>query len=142
MNWGKSIIIAFILFAGFIISLVAVCIRQDVSLVSNSYYKDELQYQDQIDRINNAKLLADKPAFGVEGPSLVIRFSGLLLLDSGSVEIFKPSDETQDAAYPLHRVPADVLRIDVSKFPSGFYKVRMKWASDRKEFFVEDTFQL
>jgi hypothetical protein len=142
MNWGKSIVTAFILFAVFIISLVVVCVRQDVSLVSNSYYKDELQYQDQIDRINNARLLTEKPSFGVEGQSLVIHFSGLPKLDSGSVEIFKPSDANQDAAYSIVREPADVLRIDVSKFPTGFYKVRMKWTSDKKEYFIEDTFQL
>lgn len=142
MNWGKSIILAFILFAVFIIGLVAVCVRQDVSLVSNSYYNDELQYQHQIDRINNTKLLMNKPAFGVEGQSLVIRFSGLPQLDSGSVEIFKPSDATQDAAYSLHQGSADVMRIDVSKFASGFYKVRMKWTADKKEYYIEDSFQL
>ena len=142
MNWGNSIITAFILFAIFIVSLVVVCVRQDVSLVSKSYYKDELRYQDQIDRINNTKLLSEKPVFGVEGNSLVVRFSGLPRLDSGSVEIFRPSDSRQDAAYALHRESADVLRIDVSKFPSGFYKVRMKWVADKKEYFIEDSFQL
>jgi hypothetical protein len=142
MNWGKSIIVAFLLFAVFIIGLVAVCVRQDVSLVSNSYYNDELKYQDQIDRINNTRLLSDKPAFGVEGQSLVLHFSGLPQLDSGRLEIFKPSDATQDAAYSLHRESTDVVRIDVSKFASGFYKVRMKWAVHKKEYFIEDSFQL
>ncbi len=142
MNWGKWIITAFILFAVFIISLVAVCMRQDMSLVSQSYYRDELQYQHQIDRINNAKGLSDRPAFDVEGQTLVIHFSGLQKLDSGSVEIFRPSDARQDAVYGLHREAGDILRIDVGDFTAGFYKVRMKWSANNKEYFIEDSFQL
>jgi hypothetical protein len=40
MNWGKWIIVSFVLFAGFIGTLVTVCVRQDISLVSKDYYKE------------------------------------------------------------------------------------------------------
>ena len=59
MNWGKSIILAFVLFAGFIATLVVVCVREDISLVSKDYYKEELLYQDQIQRLNNASQLKE-----------------------------------------------------------------------------------
>ena len=45
MNWGKSIVLAFVLFAVFIGVLVAVCVREDISLVSRNYYNEELDYQ-------------------------------------------------------------------------------------------------
>ena len=60
MNWGKSIVLAFILFAVFIGVLVFVCVREDVSLVSKNYYKDDLEYQSQIDRVRNTDELAKK----------------------------------------------------------------------------------
>ena len=48
MNWGKSIVLSFILFAAFIGTLVTVCIRQDISLVSKDYYEEELQYDKSV----------------------------------------------------------------------------------------------
>ena len=53
MNWGKWIIVSFVLFAAFIGILVVICVRQDISLVSKNYYQEELAYQQQIDRMNN-----------------------------------------------------------------------------------------
>jgi hypothetical protein len=41
----------FILFAAFIGTLVTVCLRQDISLVSKDYYKEELQYENQLTRL-------------------------------------------------------------------------------------------
>ena len=51
MNWGKSIVLSFVLFAAFIVTLVTVCLRQDISLVSKEYYKEELQYENQLTRL-------------------------------------------------------------------------------------------
>ena len=53
MNFGSWITVAFVLFAGLIISLVVVCVRQDVSLVSADYYQQEIKYQSRIDDISN-----------------------------------------------------------------------------------------
>ena len=47
MNFGKWIVVAFVFFSLFIGTLVTVCVRQDISLVSTDYYKEELIYQDQ-----------------------------------------------------------------------------------------------
>ena len=61
MDFGKWIVVAFVLFAVFIGTLVTVCVRQDISLVSKEYYKEELAYQDQIVRIANTEKLGLKP---------------------------------------------------------------------------------
>jgi len=61
MNIGKWIVVAFVLFAAFIGTLVVVCVRQDVSLVSRDYYRQELAYQNQIQRLNNTAALLEKP---------------------------------------------------------------------------------
>ena len=48
MHYGKSIVVAFILFAMFIGTLVTVCIREDVNLVSPDYYEEELAHGQKI----------------------------------------------------------------------------------------------
>jgi hypothetical protein len=75
MNWGKSIILAFVLFAVFIGVLVTVCVRQDISLVSRDYYDEELDYQSKMDGARNAAGLSQKPEINLtEGQSLRVTF--------------------------------------------------------------------
>ena len=70
MNWGKWIIVSFVLFAAFIGTLVTVCMRAEVSLVSKDYYKEELEFQKQIVRIENTSALESKPAI-VAGKGII-----------------------------------------------------------------------
>ena len=52
MNWGKGITIALTIFIGFIVTLGVIMMRQDIDLVSDDYYKQEVDYQVQIDALN------------------------------------------------------------------------------------------
>ena len=61
MNWGTKIVFSFIAFAGLIITMVVISMRQDVSLVAKDYYVQEIAYQDQIDKIQNQKALESEP---------------------------------------------------------------------------------
>ena len=52
MSWGKGIAIALTVFILFIATLVTIIIRQKVDLVSEDYYTQEINYQQEIDGIN------------------------------------------------------------------------------------------
>ncbi len=54
MSWGNKIAIAYSLFVVLMITLVTMCIKQkDIFLVSDDYYKQEIEFQDRIDKNNN-----------------------------------------------------------------------------------------
>ena len=75
MNWGKSIVLSFVLFAVFIGVLVAVCVREDISLVSRNYYNEELDYQTKMNGARNVDQLSQKPEISLtERQSLRITF--------------------------------------------------------------------
>lgn len=57
MNWGYKLAFASALFMTMIIYFVYRAHQQPLSLVSENYYEDELQYQTKIDAMNNSKLL-------------------------------------------------------------------------------------
>lgn len=60
LNWGQSIFLAlalFILFIGSFVYKTLVKSEYNHSLVSDEYYKEEIHYQQEIDRLNNAALL-------------------------------------------------------------------------------------
>jgi len=50
MNWGNKLVLVFIVFGAFIGYLVYQAVNTKYDLVSKDYYKDELRYQEKIDR--------------------------------------------------------------------------------------------
>lgn len=142
MNWGKSLVLAFILFAVFIGVLVTVCVRQDISLVSPDYYKDELAYQEQIDRLNNTAGLHRIPLARFDGNALEIRYKDFSIVDRGVVTLFRPSDLRFDKHFDFAGTTDSVRRFDIGMIPSGMYKARMTWLMNGKEYYVEHIINL
>jgi hypothetical protein len=139
MNWGKWIIVSFILFAAFIGTLVTVCVRQDISLVSRDYYKEELQYEKQLERINNAATLASRPVIKVlKNGYIQITFDGLEEIEKGELRLFRPSDENGDMKYTL-TASSDVVReVPTNNLSPGMYRAKLQWTTDGKEFYFEE----
>jgi hypothetical protein len=142
MNWGKSIILAFVLFAVFIGVLVFVCVRQDINLVSKDYYQEELAYQQQIDRLNNTRGLEAKPVMNVRGNVLEIQFNQFGNMEQGELKLFRPSDVRFDKLFTLQSSAETLQRLDVSALPRGMYRAKMKWSMKGKEYFFEDVISL
>lgn len=142
MNWGKWIIVSFILFAGFIATLVAVCMRQDVSLVSKDYYQDELAYQDQIVRVNNANRLAERPVIKINGSFVEVGFNEFNKIEKGTLKLFRPSDAKMDKVIILTPTDETKQLFPIGELEKGMYRARMLWVMDDKEYFVEEIINL
>jgi len=127
MSWGKGIILVFIAFAVFIGTLVSICIRQDISLVSKDYYNDELNYQDEIDQMNNTNGLATKPSISIRGNYLTIVFCDLPKLHHCELKLLRPSDPRHDADFQIRSDTDSVWQEDISNFPKGRYNVSLRW---------------
>ncbi|AYB34663.1 FixH family protein [Chryseolinea soli] len=143
MNWGKSIVLAFVLFAAFIGVLVTVCIRQEVSLVSKTYYQEELDFQTQMDRQRNTEALIDRPNIQVgEDRSLKITFAGFSQLEKGRLSLYSPSDATQDKTFSLQPTNAPDQTFSIGSLKKGKYIARMTWTMHEKEFYYETILYL
>jgi len=138
MNFGKWIFVAFVLFAGFIATLVTVCMREDISLVSKEYYADELAYQDQITRINNTSALELKPEIIVSGDLLMVSFDSLEFIDKGNLKLFCPSDASMDRSFELNAVKGPSFTYSLSGLKSGMYRVKLLWGMDSKDYYLEE----
>ena len=139
MSWGKGITVAFITFAVFIASLVTICVRQDIGLVSKNYYADELKYQDQIDRLSNASALPEKPSILIRDRQLEIRFSVLPKFEDGVLSLTRPSDARYDATFSVSAGADSVRRFDLSRFPAGRYNTSLRWTMNGREFLVLES---
>lgn len=140
MNWGKWIIVSFVLFAAFIATLVTVCVRQDVSLVSKDYYKEELAYQDQMGRIKNASLLAKRPTIKiVDKNTMQVDFDQFNKVEKGELQLFRPSNAAMDKKFNFNASDAPSQQFSTENMDKGMYRARMIWTMGGKEFFVEEV---
>ena len=142
MNWGKWIIVSFVLFAVFIGTLVTVCVRQEVSLVSKDYYKEELAFQDQITRLQNTDSLSRKPEISVTQNGLEIAFDQLSKIKKGKLVLFCPSDPSHDRKIMIESSSEDKQLVSVTNMKRGMYHARFSWSVEDKEFYVEKIINL
>lgn len=143
MNWGKWIFVSFVLFAVFIATLVTVCVKQDVSLVAKDYYKEELAYQRQIERMNNAAALTTRPEISiVDEKFIMVRFDKFSQVKEGELVFFCPSNAGLDRRFSLHHGEEDFQVFPLDQAPRGMYRARMSWMMNDKEFYIEQVIHI
>ncbi len=135
MNFGKWIIVAFISFAAYIATLVFICVKQDVNLVSKDYYRDELQYQKKLDRINNTNHLNHLPSIAVANGVVKISFLENQPIQKGELKMERPSNETLDRHYSL--TPQANQEFSLGNWLPGLYRASLTWTMGGKEFYFE-----
>ena len=146
MNWGAKIIIAFVCFIGLIFGLVYTSMNQDVSLVADNYYEEELAYEEQIQRIKNSRDLGEKVDFEMNRKELTAHFnfphSIRKIFKEGTIHFFRPSDASLDQEFPMLMGQEGKQKVNLSEFKKGFWKVKINWKSGDKEFYEELSLML
>lgn len=138
MNWGTRIVFTFIAFVGVIVTMVVISMRQDINLVADDYYVQELAYQDQMDRISNSNNLRElKPEINYDAHKKSITLSTRDGKDlDGTIYFFRPSDAALDKKYTIQLVEGKQVfsSNDLSK---GMWRVKVNWKTEDKEFYTE-----
>lgn len=137
MNFGKWIVVSFVLFTLFIATLVAVCVRQDINLVSKDYYKEELAHQQKMTLIKNTQSLESLPSLSLSGNVLIVSFADLNKIQKGEVRLLRPSDSRLDKKFKLNEKGKLVQQFPLEVWSKGLYRAVMQWTMDGKEFYYE-----
>ncbi|WP_194778488.1 FixH family protein [Pararhodonellum marinum] len=136
MNWGNSIVIVFVVFAVIMISMVTICMKQDdLHLVTQHYYEEEIKYQEHIDRVINASTLnltalaydRDKKTMTLDLPIGAV----------GSLHFFRPSDARLDQILAVNMDQEKGIQVDVKGLKPGYWRVKLNWTASGKEYFQE-----
>jgi hypothetical protein len=142
MNWGKWIIVSFVFFTLFIGTLVTVCMRQDMSLVSPDYYKQELAYQQQINRKQHGNALSIKPTIVASQGKLLVTYPDFGRVTSGELKLFRPSDERLDQTFQIQTGTESTQTFNINQPQRGTYKASLSWSVGEMEYFIEETLYL
>jgi len=137
MNWGKRIVIVFVLFIGLIATLVTISMRQDVSLVAKDYYVQEIAYQDQIERIQNKNDMNIQPRLEQKDGLIVLTIKDLDL--QGEIHFFRPSNAKLDKKYTLKLNESGEQLFSATDFEKGLWRVKINWNNKGKEYYSEHS---
>lgn len=137
MDFGKWIFVAFLLFGLFIATLVTVCIKQDINLVSENYYQEELAHQQKMDLIGNTQTLEVVPKITLDNGMINVDFEGFDKLQNGELHLLRPSDQRLDYKFLLHPSHSTVQQFKVPQWQKGLYRVSMQWTMEGKDFYYE-----
>lgn len=141
LHWGYRIMMLLGGFIVFMSYLVYVCIAQDdVHLVDEQYYKEDLAYQQRIDALENTFALAELPYMQID------RDRGLLEVslpyegvEQVSLHLFRPSDARLDKK--LFFTTAH-LQVPLSELVGGYWLIKLSWRMQGKEYYYEKNIHI
>ena len=139
INWGTGVVIAFILFISFILFFVIKATTQkkyEYDLVSEEYYKDELNYQSDIDKLNNTKQLNIEITTTKTKDGIEIKFPDTYKSSTidGNVFLYRPSNQSLDFDIPFVLSKRTTLLIPDNKLVDGRWDIKLSWNQHHKEY--------
>lgn len=140
ISWGTGIVIVFIVFMSVTILTVVYMMNQDVNLVADDYYDQEIRYQEQIDRIKRTNKLDEKNIIIYDKKIVRVIIPNVFLNKNytGEIHFYRPSDAKRDIKIPLQTDSLGMQVIPVSRLEKGLWTVKVNWIKDEDEYFAEE----
>ena len=142
INWGTGIVIAFVLFIAFILYFVVNMIgndKYDHDLVTEEYYEQELKFQDEIDKLKNAKTLKQDITYNKTNEGLVIVFPNDLNIEDikGKVFLYRPSNKQLDFETSISLSKPQLLIPD-ERLVDGRWNIIVDWQYNGKSYLYKE----
>ncbi|MDO6597073.1 FixH family protein [Oceanihabitans sp. 2_MG-2023] len=137
-NWGTGIIIAFIGFISFIMYFIITMMTDstyDHDLVTENYYKQELEFQNDINKETNAKSLTSNITWKKTEEGIQIIFPEDLSINSisGKVFLYRPSNKQFDFETPISLSNHNLLIPD-KRLLDGRWNIIVDWQYNGKNY--------
>ncbi len=136
MNWGWKIAIIYTLFVIGMISVVLYSANFDTNLVGEDYYQKEVEFQQEIDKKQNA--INDSLTFQVNivGDSIVIQFPREVA--SGKVTFVRAADIVSDKQFDLKN-NQNKQSFSMNNLKTGSYEVQVAWKANNEDYYWEEN---
>ncbi len=137
ISWGTGVVIAFVLFISFILFFIIKASTQqkyNYDLVSEEYYKDELNFQKNINEMQNVKDLGIQITIETKKEGLQITFPEDFTTENmdGNVSFYRPSNQSLDFDIPFDLSKRTSLLIPDNKLVDGRWDIKINWTKNNK----------
>ena len=142
LSWPVGIVIAIAAFVIFILSFVYKATfvpAYDHHLVSDDYYKDEINYQQEIDKLNKAAELKQNITYKKVASGLLISFPSEFEASQikGTIEFQRLSNEKIDFQLPIQLITNDLV-ISNEKLIEGRWNVKIEWTVNNNTYLFKE----
>jgi len=146
INWGKGIVIAFVLFISFILYFVLKVqsnSKYDNELVVDKYYQKELLVNGQIEKEQNAQALTELVKISTDENSIIVEFPKSFDYSKikGKVSLYRPSSQKLDFETPVS-LSSPHLLIPKSNLADGRWDISIDWTYNGKAYLNKETLSL
>ena len=143
LSWGTGIVIAFTAFIAFIMYFVinmSAVDKYDTSLVTEDYYKQELEYQTDIDKESNSKDLIKNVTWERTENGLLISFPDDLNANNitGKVFLYRPSNKQLDFESTISLSNHNLLIPD-KRLLDGRWNIKVDWQYRGKSYLFKEA---
>jgi hypothetical protein len=143
INWGTGIAIAIALFMAFILYFVIKVqsnSKYDNELVVEEYYKHDAIFEQEMERIQNAHDLTEKPVFTKTEAGVTVVFPAVFIPNKikGKVSLYRPSNKKLDFEIPISSSNPTLL-IPKSKLVGGQWDINMEWQYEGTEYLSKEA---
>ena len=142
MNGGAGIVLAIIGFVSFILFLVITMSTDEAyshDLVTEEYYKTELEFQEQLDKESNARHLSENLSIQKTKEGLIIRFPEDLDPSqiTGKMFLYRPSNKQLDSEIPLS-LSSHQLLVPDNRLLGGRWNILIDWTYGNESYFFKE----
>lgn len=143
MNWGRAIILVFVLFASGIGYLVYRATQTEFDLVEDDYYEQELNYQQHIDQRNKAIKMGVELSISINENTLRLGLTNIhQAITSWNVLFYDPTNRANDRNFKLASsdsaqwfIPLE--KLNQSAVQKKSYTIKLDWVMDGDTFRTE-----
>jgi hypothetical protein len=138
INWGTGIIIAFVAFISVIMYFVInmnINKKYDYDLVTEDYYKKELEFQNDINKETNSKTLEVNINWKKTNEGILIEFPETLNKEkiTGKVFLYRPSNKQFDFETTISLSNHNLLIPD-KRLLDGRWNIKVDWQYNGKSY--------
>lgn len=142
INWGTGIVIAFVLFISFIMYFVinmSTNKSYEHDLVTDDYYKKELEFQSEINQEKNAKALTENLSWKKTPSGILIKFPSSIDSNTitGTAFFYRPSNKKLDFNIPI-ALSSHTLLVPKDKLLEGRWDIKIQWTHNNINYLFKD----
>jgi hypothetical protein len=139
-NWGYKIVFIYVVFVSGILYLVVQSSRQQMDLVTDDYYAQEIRYQEKIDQSKRAAALSESIHYQLINDGIEIifpkEFQGKTI--TGNALLYYPANEQKDVAAVVNTNQGKML-ITIPDKRSGMHILKITWEADGVSYYFEES---
>jgi hypothetical protein len=142
LNWGWGIAIVYGLFLILVIGSAIFTANLDYFLVSDNYYQEGIDFQDQIEKKLRTSHLLESVNWQYDSNSQNVIFKYPQNLSSGKIVFYRPSNSNFDKYVKIENDDNNQQVINIRNWQKGFWKIKVDWQTNDEMYYNEGSIDI